>query len=122
MLRILNLKKIPKNKLRKIYVAALMASYHHTIDIKIYPSWSRTPSTKSFSEVLDGALEISKSSHWTIIYRDINALTEGNEKSYWEFGVCYENKEDNTDFIWIYVESTKAEKIFELFKLQIDKF
>lgn len=119
--RILNLNKLPKNKLRKIYVAGLMASYHHVIDNKIYPSWSRTPSTKSFTEVLDGALE-NKRAHWTIIYRDMGSITGGIEKVYWDFGVCYENKEGNDDFIWISVNPIEAMKIINLFKLTIDRF
>lgn len=113
---------IPKSPL-EIFLEAKNVSFDCHIDetgSEDNPSsWIRKRSKLTFEEAYE--LIHPYKPNWVILYRDLEYITRGREKSYWEFGGC--NISDNgygTVFMFISVEIEKAEEIFKKYNLEID--
>jgi hypothetical protein len=103
---------------------ALRVSFNHWIDEKGTEDnpgvWFRRPSKLSYEEaygVIKGAKPL-----WHIVFRNMKYLSEV-EDDYWDFGGCNIGSNDYGEvFIWIQVSVEEAEKIFQTYNLEIEKF
>jgi hypothetical protein len=103
---------------------ALRVSFNHWIDekgTKDNPGvWQRRPSKLSYEEaydIINGAKPL-----WHIVFRNMKYLSEV-EDDYWDFGGCNIGSNDYGDvFIWIQVSVEEAEKIFQMYNLEIERF
>jgi hypothetical protein len=116
-------KNLPK-KPKEIFDEALKVCFNSWVDEKgtaDHPSvWRGEPSKLSYEKAYD-IIEKSKPL-WRIIFRNISYISL-KEPDYWEFGGCNIGKNDYGEvFIWIQVSLEEAEKIFEKYNLEIERF
>jgi hypothetical protein len=117
--RITNIPRDPKS----ILDDALKVSFDHWVDekgTKSNPSvFRREKSNLTIQEAFD--LIFPNRPHWVILYRDVEDITDGFEKNYWEFGGSNLGESNyGTVFIWIKVSPEEAQKIFDKYNLKIE--
>ena len=117
------IKNLPSD-FKPILDDALKVSFNYWIDekgTKDHPSiWRREPSKLSYEE----AYEIISNAkpHWVITFRN-HSYFNLNEPDYWEFGGCNIGSNDYGEvFIWIQVSVKEAEKIFQKYNLEIERY
>ena len=117
------IKNLPLD-IKPILDDALKVSLNHWIDEKgteDHPAvYQRRPSKLSYEK----AYEIIKDSKplWHIVFRNMKYISEV-EDDYWDFGGCNIGVNDYGDvFIWIQVSVEEAEKIFQKYNLEIERF
>lgn len=109
---------------KEIMDYALNKSFDFWVDEKgtnKHPSvWTREPSDLSYEEAYK-IIQANKP-HWVIIFRNESYLMK-NGLDYWEFVGCNIGSNDYGEvFIWIKVTIEEAEKIFEIFNLEINEY
>lgn len=117
------IKNLPKNP-KEIFDEALKVCFGYWVDEKgtaDHPSvWQREPSKLSYEEAYN-IIEKAKPL-WGIVFRNLSYLSL-KEPDYWEFGGCNIAENDYGEvFIWIQVSLEEAEKIFEKYNLEIERF
>ena len=115
-------KNTPKNP-NKIFKDAISKSFNWWIDEKGTKDntsvWKREPSNLSYDEAFE-IIQANKP-HWVISFRNMSSISK--DEDYWDFGGCSIGNNDYGEvFIWIQVNVTEAEKIFEKYKLEIDEY
>ena len=103
---------------------ALSKSFDYWVDekgTKENPSvWTREASNLSYAEAYQ--IIQANNPHWVISFRNESYLMK-NGLDHWEFGGCNIGNNDYGDvFIWIKVIPEEAEKIFEMFNLEINEY
>ena len=74
-------------KIKQIFIDALLASYEHSCQIfNPEKGYNRDISDNSFMQTVDEILADKKYHHITILYRDI--VNEHYDLQHWEFGMC----------------------------------
>jgi len=103
---------MPVVKRRRIYRAALRASYRSWVDeLDCSKSLARQPSDRSFDAVLESCLRYSRA-HWSIIRRE----AIGDRPLHYEFG-CSTLGTQPEYFIWVLVRPQLAEQLLRKEKL-----